>query len=160
MADSPTVHASAVLVGARAVLIRGPSGAGKSRLALALIEAAPTTLIPFARLVADDRVELEACHGRLLARAPKALAGLIEVRGLGIRRLPHEPVALVGTIVDLVAPDVQRLPSPPGRQVVVAGISLPRLAVALGMDPFAALVALLGTFDAGVEGRLISPGSG
>ncbi len=159
MADSPTVHASAVLVGARAILIRGPSGAGKSRLALALIEAAPTPLIPFARLVADDRVELEACHGRLLARAPKALAGLIEVRGLGIRRLPHEPVALVGTIVDLAAPDAQRLPSPPQRQTVMAGISLPRLAVALGMDPFAAVVALLGTSDAGAEGRFMSQGA-
>ena len=158
MADSPTVHASAVLVGARAVLIRGPAGAGKSRLALALIEAAPTRLIPFARLVADDRVELEACHGRLLARAPKALAGLLEVRGLGIRRLPHEPVAIIGTIVDLAAPDAQRLPSPSERQAVVAGILLPRLAVALGVDPLPAVIALFGTFDARVRRRLMSGG--
>ena len=150
MTDSPTVHASAVLVGARAVLIRGPAGAGKSRLALALIEAAQTPLIPFARLVADDRVELEARHGRLLARAPEALAGLIEVRGLGIRRLPYEPVAVIGTIVDLAAPDAQRLPSPPERQVEVAGILLPRLAVASGVDPFPAVLALFGTPDAGV----------
>jgi HPr kinase/phosphorylase len=150
MADSPTVHASAVLVGARAVLIRGPAGAGKSRLALALIAAAQTQLIPFARLVADDRVELEACHGRLLARPPKALAGLLEVRGLGIRRLPHEPVAIIGTIVDLAAPDAQRLPSLPERQVEVAGILLPRLAVASGVDPFPAVLALFGTPDAGV----------
>ena len=53
-----TVHASAVLVGARAVLIRGPSGAGKSRLALDLIEAARGGRLRFARLVGDDRVHL------------------------------------------------------------------------------------------------------
>jgi serine kinase of HPr protein (carbohydrate metabolism regulator) len=150
MADNPTVHASAVLMGARAILIRGPSGAGKSRLALALIEAAQAGLFPFARLVADDRVELEACHGRLLARAPRALAGLIEVAGLGIRLLPYEPVAVVRTIVDLAAADAQRLPSPPERQAVVNGVVLPRLAVASGVDPLAAVMALLGTAEAGV----------
>jgi serine kinase of HPr protein (carbohydrate metabolism regulator) len=150
MADSPTVHASAVLVGARAILIRGRSGAGKSRLALALIAAAGAGLIPFARLVADDRVELEACHGRLLARAPNALAGLIEVGGLGIRRVPYEPLAVIGTIIDLAAADARRLPSPRERQAAVAGVVLPRLAVASGVDPFAAVMALLGTADAGV----------
>jgi serine kinase of HPr protein (carbohydrate metabolism regulator) len=150
MADRPTVHAAAVLLGARAVLIRGPSGAGKSRLALGLIEAARTGLIPFARLVADDRVELEACHGRLLARAPEALAGLLEVHGLGIRRLPYEPVAIIGTIVDLAAADAQRLPSPAERQAALAGVLLPRLGVAAGADPLPAVIALLGTADAGV----------
>jgi HPr kinase/phosphorylase len=60
-----TIHASAVLVGARAVLIRGPAGAGKSSLAYALIRAADAGL-PFARLVGDDRVHVEAAHGRVL----------------------------------------------------------------------------------------------
>ena len=54
------VHACAVLIGARALLIRGPAGSGKSRLALALIEAAEAGRLRFARLVADDRVRLEA----------------------------------------------------------------------------------------------------
>ena len=67
-ANSTTVHASAVLVGARAVLIRGPSGAGKSRLALDLIEAARAGALLFARLVGDDRVHLEPIGGRLLVR--------------------------------------------------------------------------------------------
>ena len=40
---NPSVHASAVLVGNRAVLIRGPSGAGKSRLAFDLILAGRET---------------------------------------------------------------------------------------------------------------------
>src|SRR6266545_8207351 len=79
MVDPASMHACAVLVGARAILIRGPAGSGKSRLALALIEVAGSGHLRFARLVADDRVQLDACHGRLLARAPQTLAGLIEV---------------------------------------------------------------------------------
>jgi serine kinase of HPr protein (carbohydrate metabolism regulator) len=149
MAGSPTVHASAVLVGARAVLIRGPAGAGKSRLAVALIEAAQARFIPFARLVADDRVALEACHGHLLARPPEALAGLIEVRGLGIRRLVHEPVAVVGLVVDLAAPDAQRMPAPSERETKIAGVLLPRLAVASSEDPLPALLALFCTSEGG-----------
>ena len=84
-----TVHASAVLAGARAVLIRGPAGAGKSRLALGLIGAAQCGLIPFARLVADDRIELDACHGRLLG-APAAGAGRAD-RGARARHPPAGP---------------------------------------------------------------------
>lgn len=138
-----TVHASAVLAGARAVLIRGPAGAGKSRLALGVIGAAQCGLIPFARLVADDRIELAACHGRLLARPPPALAGLIEVRGLGIRRLAHEPVAVIGLVVDLASPDAERLPGEAGREVAVDGIILPRLAIEPGSDPMPAVLARL-----------------
>ncbi len=86
--QSTTVHASAVLVGARAVLIRGPSGSGKSRLALELIEAGRAGALRLVRLVSDDRVHLQAAGGRLLARPAETLAGLIEVRGAGHLRLP------------------------------------------------------------------------
>lgn len=137
-----TLHASAVLVGARAVLIRGPSGAGKSRLALELIEAARTGTLLFARLVGDDRVHLQAAGGRLLVRPAEALAGLIELRGLGILRLPHEPSALVGVVVDLAA-NAERLPDAKDRQTVLEGISLPRLAVAEGKGALPAVLALL-----------------
>ena len=75
-AASPTVHASAVLAGARAVLIRGPSASGKSQLALELIQAADSGRLPFARLVGDDRVRLQAAGGRLLVRSAEALASL------------------------------------------------------------------------------------
>lgn len=140
-AENPTVHASAVLAGARAVLIRGTAGAGKSRLALALIQAAKTGLLPFARLVGDDRVHLEAHHQRLLVRPAAALAGLIEVRGLGIRRLDHEPVALVGWVVDLAVDGAARLPEAP--DTIISAVQLPRLAVAAGADPLPPLLALL-----------------
>jgi HPr kinase/phosphorylase len=145
-----TVHASAVLVGARAVLIRGPAGAGKSRLALALVQAAERGLLTLARLVGDDRIELAACHGRLVARPAQALGGLIEVRGLGIRRLGHEPVAVVGLVVDLGVMEAERLPAAAEQEVEVAGIILPRLPIGSGFDPLLAVLARLLTLPAEV----------
>ena len=144
-----TIHASAVLVGARAVLIRGPSGSGKSRLALDLISAAGGPL-RFARLVADDRAEIEARHGRLLVRPAAALAGLLEVRGLGIRRLPYEPVAVVGWVADLAAADAPRLPSPEQTRITIDGVALARLAFAPGDAPLARVIAALHLPEASV----------
>jgi HPr kinase/phosphorylase len=137
-----TIHASAVLVGARALLIRGPSGSGKSRLAFDLISAAGGP-VRFARLVADDRAELEAAGGRLLVRPAPALAGLIEVHGLGIRRLPYEPVAVVGLVADLAAVDAQRLPEREQTRVIIDGIALARIAVAPGEAALPRLIAAL-----------------
>jgi HPr kinase/phosphorylase len=139
---SATIHASAVLVGARAVLIRGPSGSGKSRLALELIEAAHGGSLRFARLVGDDRVHVEAAHGRLLVRPAAALAGLIEVRGLGIRKLPYEPSAVVGLVVDLAAA-AERLPQAAQQRTELEGIIVARLAVAAGEPALPAVLALL-----------------
>jgi HPr kinase/phosphorylase len=139
---NPSVHASAVLVGARALLIRGPSGSGKSRLALELIEAARTGSLLFARLVGDDRVHLQAAGERLLVRPAEALCGLIEVRGIGILRLPYEPCAVVGMVVDLAA-EADRLPQPEERRAEIAGIVLPRLAVAAHTVALPAVLALL-----------------
>ena len=113
-AQLATIHASAVLVGARAVLIRGPSGSGKSRLALGAHRGGrqrPAALRPPGRR--RPRARSRPRHGRLLVRPAAALAGLIEVRGLGIRRLAYEPVAVVGLVVDLAAADAERLPAPP-----------------------------------------------
>jgi serine kinase of HPr protein (carbohydrate metabolism regulator) len=140
-APAASVHASAVLAGARAVLIRGPAGAGKSRLALALIAAAQTGGLRFARLVGDDRVHLEPCHGRLLVRPAATLAGLLEVRGLGIRQLEYEPVAIVGLAVDLAAEDAERLPA--AAETAIAGVRLPRIAVPDGADPVPGVLAAL-----------------
>lgn len=137
------MHASAVLTGSRAALIRGRSGSGKSRLALALIEAAAAGLIPFARLVADDRTELTASHGRLLLRPPLALAGLVEVRGVGVRRVPFEAVAVAGLVVDLDAADGARMPEATAQMAEIEGVRLPRIPVAAGADVVPIVLALL-----------------
>lgn len=145
---SPTIHASAVLAGPRAVLIRGPAGAGKSQLAWALIEAAAGGSLRFARLVGDDRLHLEAAHGRLLVRPAAALAGRIEIRGLGIRRLAFEPVAVVGLVVDLAAGDAGRLPAPAETWTELAGVAVRRLSIAAGVDPLPLAIAALRTSEA------------
>jgi HPr kinase/phosphorylase len=138
--DVATVHASAVLVGTRAVLIRGPSGAGKSRLAWELIGAARSK--SFACLVGDDRVHLQSAHGRLLVRPAESLAGLIELRGVGILRCDHEPCAVVGLVVDLAAANAERLPKSE-QAVVLADVTLPRLAVAPGAVALPMVLAMV-----------------
>jgi serine kinase of HPr protein (carbohydrate metabolism regulator) len=154
-----TVHASAVLLGARAVLIRGPSGAGKSRLAMELIAAASAGRLRFARLIGDDRVHLQSAGGRLLVRPAPTLAGLVEVRGAGVLRLEHESAAVVGLVVDLAAADAARLPGQ--RTIVVEGVEIPRLAVAAGAAALPAVLALAGAgWPAGqclINPDLISP---
>jgi serine kinase of HPr protein (carbohydrate metabolism regulator) len=143
------VHASAVLAGRRAVLIRGPAGSGKSQLALGLVQAAETGLLRFARLVGDDRVHLEARHGRLLVRPAATLAGLIEVRGFGVRRLEYEPVAVVGLLVDLAAEDAERMPA--AREAVLLGVAVRRLALAPGAAPLPPVLALLQSPDGDIK---------
>jgi HPr kinase/phosphorylase len=136
-----TLHASCVLVGRSAVLIRGPSGSGKSRLANALIEAFSSGPAGMARLVADDRVHLFSANGRLIAAAPRAIAGQVEVRGLGIQTVVHEPLALVGLVVDLDAPDAARMPEEAANTAEISGVTLSRLPVAAGIDPLPAVLA-------------------
>jgi HPr kinase/phosphorylase len=148
-AEAPTIHASAVLIGPKAVLIRGPAGAGKSRLAWDVMQAATHGALPFARLVADDRAYVEACNGRLLVRPAPALAGLIEIRGLGIRRVAFEPVAAVGLVIDLSATDAARLPAAEAGKIAIEGISLPRLAVAPELPALPLLLAFLALPPAG-----------
>jgi HPr kinase/phosphorylase len=140
---APTIHASVVLVGAHAILVRGPAGAGKSRLVLDLIQSASKGPLMFARLVADDRVHLRAAHGRLIAQPPAALAGLLEVRGLGIRHLPYEPMAVVSWVVDLGAAAAKRMPDGAATRTVIEGVALPRLAVAPACEPFPMVLAAL-----------------
>jgi HPr kinase/phosphorylase len=141
---SATVHATAVLVGAKALLIRGQPGSGKSRLALRLLQAA----LPFVRLIGDDRVHLAAQSGRLLVRPAENLAGLIEIRGLGICRLPFEALAVIGIVLDLGAA-TDRMPDQAALETEISGITLPRLAVPAETDPWPALLAMLGRPSSG-----------
>ncbi|WP_353860006.1 HPr kinase/phosphatase C-terminal domain-containing protein [Azospirillum formosense] len=131
-----TIHGTCVLVGPWkdghgtggnrggtpvGVLLRGPSGSGKSDLALRMIDAG-------ALLVADDRVELRVDDGRVMATAPAALAGLLEVRGVGIMPMPTAAEAEIGLVVDLVPrAAVERLPGE--ETAALLDRPLPRLAL-------------------------------
>jgi HPr kinase/phosphorylase len=138
-----SVHASAVLVDNRAVLIRGPSGSGKSHLAFDLILAGRAGQIPKAVLIGDDRVHLQASNGQLMVRPARELAGLIEVRGLGIRRCEFAQQAVVGLVVDLCADDAERLPPPEALQANISGVLIPRIPVGRGFDSLPIVLAAL-----------------
>jgi HPr kinase/phosphorylase len=138
-----SVHASAVRVGDRGVLIRGPSGAGKSRLAFDLILAGRAGQIAPAILVGDDRVHLSTHGARLLVRPAPVLAGLIEIRGLGIHRCDFAPEAAVGLVADLDAPDAERLPPPHALQAMINGILIPRIPVQKGFSGLPLVIAAL-----------------
>jgi HPr kinase/phosphorylase len=145
MTGSPSVHASAVRVGDRAVLIRGPSGSGKSRLAFNLILAGRAGQLPPAVLVGDDRVHLDTVGGQLWVRPAPELAGLIEVRGLGIRRCDFANEAVVGLVADLAA--AERLPPPEALSIRLNGVLLPRIPIGTGYDPLPLIAAALTTTD-------------
>jgi serine kinase of HPr protein (carbohydrate metabolism regulator) len=100
------LHASCVQLGGVGVVLLGASGVGKSDLALRLIDAG-------AMLVADDQLHVEASATGLLGRPDETLAGLLEVRGLGILRLPYCRVSPLGLVVELDrAGPMSRLPEP------------------------------------------------
>ncbi len=115
-------HATCVALAGQGVLLRGPSGAGKSDLALRLIDGGGA-------LVADDQVLCQAEGGTLFAAPPLALAGLIEIRGIGLMQLEYLARVALVLVADLVPADqVERLPPP--ALCTIEGIELPRIAVA------------------------------
>lgn len=116
------IHATCISMAGAGVLLRGPSGAGKSDLALRLIDGG-------ALLVADDQVLLTPEGGHVHARSPADLAGLLEVRGVGIMPVPSTAEVRLVLIADLAHPDaVDRLPDPD--QAVLCGCRLPRIVLA------------------------------
>ncbi|QOZ55981.1 serine kinase [Bradyrhizobium sp. CCBAU 53338] len=141
----PSIHASAVKVGSLAVLIRGPSGAGKSRLAFDLIMAGRSGVVEGAVLVGDDRVHLATVGDEIVVRPAPILAGLIEIRGLGIRRCDFVEHATVGLVVDLDADDAERLPPLESLKTTIFGVEIPRIPVSRDHSPLPLVVAALTT---------------
>mgnify|MGYP001312366562 CR=1 FL=1 len=142
-----SIHASAVLVGDRAILIRGRSGTGKSRLSFDLILAGRSGQIAKTVLIGDDRVEVATTPQGLVVSPAEPLAGLIEIRGLGVRRCDFAAQAVVGLVVDLAAADAERLPQPAALRTTIAGIELPRLPIAADFDALPVVVAALTTAE-------------
>jgi serine kinase of HPr protein (carbohydrate metabolism regulator) len=119
------LHATALLLEDRGVLITGGSGSGKTMLGFALIDH-HCRQGGFARWVADDQVLLSACAGRLICAAPPAIAGLAEVRGVGPRPIDHEPQMVADLLVRLV-PRAQAPRYQEQRHEVLAGCPIPSL---------------------------------
>jgi hypothetical protein len=118
------IHASCVAIGGKGVLLLGPSGSAKSDLALRLIDDG-------ASLVSDDRTILFIAKGRLHAKAPPTIKGLLEVRGLGVIALPvrtHVKIALAvklgGEGARLPAPEIYHAPTGLRRAAKVPQIAL------------------------------------
>ncbi len=115
------LHATCVAIEGRGVLLTGPPGAGKSDLALRLIDRG-------AKLVADDGTELRAAGGRLLASAPATIAGLIEIRGIGVVEQPALAGAPVALLVAL-GEEVPRMPEETLPHLLLEGVAVPRIAL-------------------------------
>ena len=99
------IHASSVAINDSAVLLVGEAGVGKSDVALRLIDAG-------AVLIADDQTILTQDNNVLMASSPTSIKGLIEVRHVGLLRMPSVPATPVALYVELVPPDenLERLP--------------------------------------------------
>jgi HPr kinase/phosphorylase len=145
------IHAGCVAMGRKGVLLLGPSGAGKSELALRLIDDG-------ARLVSDDRTDLFVKDGKLQARVPASIAGLMEVRGLGIIALPHAPSAAIALAVELGG-KMERLPRPAFYTPLKAAAPVPliRLNVASAAAP-AQIRLALAAFSKGLFRSSFNPG--
>ncbi|TFF25335.1 hypothetical protein E3C22_08215 [Jiella endophytica] len=137
MTARANLHASAVALGGRGVLIRGPARSGKSALVLALLRRGPLPGAA-AELVADDRVDIEAADGSVRLSAPAMLKGMLEISGIGIVTEPARPAADLWLVADLEPADA--LPRHPGTlSTEILGLSfpmvrLPRQEAALAAD--------------------------
>lgn len=116
-----TIHASCVMIDGGAVLLHGASGSGKSDLALRLIDRG-------AALVSDDYTLIRRADDRLVASPPANIAGMIEVRGLGVIEMPHIAEADVRLLVALDEP-APRLPEDEPHTRLIAGVAIPVIAL-------------------------------
>ena len=118
--SAETIHASAVAIHGRALLVGGPSGSGKSDLALRLLDRG-------FKLVSDDRTIVRRDGDKLIASAPPNIAGKLEIRGIGIvdmETVDNVPVAL---FVELTS-EIQRLPDE-NRERPILGVRVPLVTI-------------------------------
>jgi len=135
MNEPKNVHGTGLLLGSSGVLLRGPSGAGKSVLALTLLDRWALLGLP-AFLVSDDRVDLVKTSEQVVMQAPDNLAGLIELRGRGIIRRPHQSPVPLRLVIDIV-PDLVRMLEEEALTTDILGVATPRAPV-----PSSAVISL------------------
>ncbi len=127
------IHGTCVALGSVCAILRGPCGSGKSDVALRFLFLPVECLTARPALVADDQVMIRRTGKGLKASCPPALASKIEVRGVGIVRMPHIiREAELRLLVDLDGlREVPRLPDFRERETV---LDLPVHRIEL--DPF------------------------
>jgi serine kinase of HPr protein (carbohydrate metabolism regulator) len=121
------IHATGLVLGKAGLILRGVSGAGKSLLALELIDEWEARGLP-AKLVSDDRIEIEAGSAGIVMHAPANIAGLIELRGRGIVERPFVRKAALHLVVDLID-DVERMVEEDQLVTTLEGVALARCPV-------------------------------
>jgi serine kinase of HPr protein (carbohydrate metabolism regulator) len=124
--NEPTIHASAVSIDGRGILIRGESAAGKSTLVLDIMDEARRDGHK-AALIGDDRITLKLEDGRVFAYGMPNYPGQIEVRGIGIIEVPHVEKAPVCLIVDLGDATTPRFPDEKDLVAPMLGQVIPRI---------------------------------
>lgn len=138
MHEEALIHGTCIAIGGNGVLLVGKPGTGKSDLALRMIDQQGFGLsgaLRGAQLVADDQVVLRKSGDALIASAPAALAGRLEIRGLGIAELPVVAEVRLRLAVRLTpAPEIERLPDLGRSRLEVLGIAVPLIL----LDPQAA----------------------
>ena len=144
MTHPVNVHATAIVIGTTGLLFTGPSGSGKSAIALHCIEEARARGF-FAAMISDDQMLVSETNGRLIARAPKSIAGLAEMRGAGIVTVETiEAAVLHLAIRPMEVPFAERLPPEEERLEVLPSRFLPltRLPLFSGATAFSTLIAI------------------
>jgi len=125
------IHGSSVEINGQGILLTGPSGAGKSDLALRLVDDGAT-------LVADDYTVVAVDGGQVMISPPREIAGKLEVRGLGIIKLPFTEKAPLRAVFELVNyRDIERMPE--DTTVILDGVMVPQYRI----DPFTASAAAI-----------------
>jgi len=115
------IHATCIAYQGAGLLLRGPSGSGKSDLALRALDAGWD-------LVSDDQTVINREEERLIASPPTTIAGLLEVRGLGLVHYPFVPRIELKMVVDLVArARIERLPDLASLEVLGRPLPLTQL---------------------------------
>jgi serine kinase of HPr protein (carbohydrate metabolism regulator) len=118
------IHATGLVLDSHGVILRGPSGAGKSLLALELLDEWEARGRD-AKLISDDRIDIENADGKLVMHAPKAIEGLIELRGRGIVQRPFAATAPLHLVVDLVD-TLERMIEEDELTTKLLGVNVPR----------------------------------
>ena len=100
------IHTTCININNKGILLMGASGSGKSDLALRMIKHAG------AILVSDDRTDIEIKNGKVYGKTPHTIAGLLEVRGIGIQKVPHVEEVEIKLVVELkkTYQEIARLP--------------------------------------------------